>query len=292
MNIKTRKKVAIRLLQYFVFNPSALVRIKNHLKLAEVLRYYKRNNLITYRTYIIYIFSYISRSFKTEDKFAILYYHYTLLRKIFPDNQLKLLFNEGIICADEQFDGDQLSILLIHSAVYEFEGSLCFYLKVNNHTIAKLSFTFAPGHIFNSAKETILYISCLQRLQPAYDELYKSIDFLKELHLSNILLKATEALGMALAIEQCLAISVNNQLSVENESAYQVLQHTYDDFWKEKGGIPTNGDYLFSFPLYQKPISEIKQSHRNRTLKKRSKLNLIYSACYNKLKSVTVQATD
>lgn len=156
-------KIILRVVRHFLFEGRSFYsNCKQHLDLVKVLKPYKRANLISLRTYAIYLFSYISKSLKVDEKLKILTYHYSFLRSIFPTNKLKELFKNGIELYKERSDNDEFSVTLTSSGLLEFEGSLSLFFTVNGTKVFTLSFSFAPGSVYGVKDKTIVYVSCLQ----------------------------------------------------------------------------------------------------------------------------------
>lgn len=279
-----KQMILLKVVQHFLFEkPNIIVHLKKHYELMQVLKPFRKAKLINFRTYVIYLFSFISRSLNVHEKLQILNYNYSFLKNIFNSNQLNQLFKEGIEFYKESSDEDDYTVVLTYSSILEFEGSLSLFFKVNNVKIFTLSFTFAPGEIFKSNNETVIYISCLQGVKNQFGNISKTTKYFQDIIPPVILLKALEAFAVSLKIKEILGILAKDQLSFDDEMDYESFYSNYDNFWKNSGGRLINGNYVLTCPITQKSISLIRQNHRNRTIKKRQKLNDVYTACYEKM---------
>jgi uncharacterized protein VirK/YbjX len=91
------------------------------------------------------------------------------------------------------------------------------------------------------------------------------------------------ALLSVLKIDTCVGVAYTNQITamknVDNENYYSF----YDERWMNYGGVYKDGNYIIPTPFAQKPLLSIKQTHRNRTVRKRNKLKQIYNESFSKM---------
>jgi len=241
-----------------------------------VLKPLKKKRLISYRSYFIYLYSYISRSFGIPDKASILINHYNYLQKKFSGANLEKLFAEGIECLHERAGDDVYTITFSSSSLLEFEGSMLLNFKLNGISLSTLSFTFVPGKLFNIDEEDIIYISGLQRDGNQLDNCYRAKKYFKNTSLSVMLMTALEGIAISLNIKTCIGISSRNQLSLNNEQEYTKFYSVYDQFWLNNDGVLVGEDYVFKIPIPQKDVQPIPKNQKEIVLKKRLKLEEIY----------------
>lgn len=273
--------------KYFFFEEKISDTVKKHLELERVLQPFKAAGLINHNTYNIYLFSYLAKFLSTGSKLQSLIHHYSFLSKNFSEQQLQQIFSEGVECYREYNGQDLFTIVLIWSSTLEHEGSLSLFFKVNNVKTANLSFTFVPGKLFGMTDETIIYVSCLQRIGNEFDNVIKCKikDHFNDITPAVILLKSLEAVAYSLHIKQALCVSAINQLSFIRKEDYEKFYTVYDQFWQLMGGELVNESYAIPFPVPQKNILLVKQTHRNRARKKRKVMNDIYIDCYSNINS-------
>jgi uncharacterized protein VirK/YbjX len=265
--------------RYFILQRGLKTKLKRHLATVQVLGNFRRNRLIFYRAYFMYMLPYISRALSVEQKHQMLTGHYGFLREKFARPLLTELFNGGIVCYEEINGPDQYQIILLAVTSHlEFEGSLNLVLTLNGKKLYTLSFTFVPGAVFQQENTWLIFISAIQGAKDECENIRKAIHHFKSNTLPLVLLKVLEALADRLHIDKFLGISANDQLSYKESLNYEKFHACYDAFWTRVGGVYQNGCYLINLPLTQKAILDIAQSHRNRTLKKRKKLVEIYDA--------------
>ena len=265
-------------IKHFISGGDIQEKVKMHLQLVKTMEFYRRNNLIAFRAYFIYILPYISKSFNVDQKHRILINHYSVLKQYFSQSQLEKLFTDGIECYNEINEEDNYSIYLQAVTNHlEFEGSMCLVFKYDNINLFTLNFTLVPGKVFNHSDAQMIYISSIQGVRNEFENIRKATKYFKDNSLPVILLKVLQAFAMSMGIDNCIGISVKDQLSVKDELMYDRFRTIYDDFWINNGGVSLSGGYLIDLPVRQKPIHLIAQPHRNRTLKKRKKLEDIYS---------------
>ncbi|MEO3408352.1 DUF535 family protein [Mucilaginibacter sp. CAU 1740] len=276
----------VKLLRHFILNRNIFSNIKQQYKLASTLKPYFKARLLNHRTSVIYLFSYLSGAFTVSKKRQILDHHYQYLKNVLPPTQLQTLFKQGISCYQDSTTADEYNILLASTHMLEFEGSLSLSLLVNNIKIAMLSFSIAPGVAFDLPDEQVIYMANMQRWGEHNEDIHKATKYFNDIIPATILLKTIEALASVLSISTAIGISANNQLTAIIKNDHERFYSIYDQFWLNHGGELKNGDYIIPLPLVQKPIEQVKQTHRNRTLKKRERLKGIYEEACRNLSSV------
>jgi uncharacterized protein VirK/YbjX len=273
----------LRLLRFLIFNKKAGRNLIDQIKLIKVLRYFTVNKLAHLRVNFYHFTEYLSCSFSIDEKFQALFCHYKYLKTTFTLNKLKQLFNDSIECYTECIEDDKYSIVLTGSSTLEFEGSLSLFLKMNGVNIAVLSFTIVPGKLFGLEDEKVGYITRLQRIGEHKANIQIAIKHFKNIIPAFILIRSFEAILSVLKIETCVGVAYTNQISakqnVNNENYYSF----YDECWMNYGGVYKDGNYIIPTPFAQKPLLAIKQTHRNRTVKKRNKLKEIYNESFSKM---------
>jgi uncharacterized protein VirK/YbjX len=267
--------------QYFFGDGSPAAKIDRHRKLAALLKPFKRDGFIGGNTFTIYLFSYLSRSFTTMDKLLAIYYHYSFLTQKITYKHLKPVYIGGFDCYNETNGEDTYSIRLGMNRLLELEGSLSLYIKVNGVKTSVLSFSFINGQIIGAGDEPLIYISCLQRIGRNAKFTEKAIAHFNDIIPAAILLKALEALAASLGIKCAAGVTASNQIALKNENDYERFYAVYDNFWQLNGGKLLINNYIILLPLYQKDISAIKQTHRNRVRRKRRKLQEVYDRCFD-----------
>jgi uncharacterized protein VirK/YbjX len=281
--------------KYFFFSKSILSNYKRLFQLIKTIRPFFKEGLIKYssNTYS-YIFrrlfrNFLSVSLTTNDKLDIFSHHFNFLTEHFSPGSLHKLFNEGISLFSEADGPNSYAIKLVSSKNGEYEGLLSLAFTCNDIELAVVSFTIAPGKNFGLEQQDVAYVTRLQKSRAEKDPVNEATKYFKDIFLTSILLKALEAMLFAFDISTFVGVSAGNQVS-GHMSGYQELFFVfYDETWITNGGILKNGEYILSLPLPHKSILLIKQTHRNRTVKKRNKLKEIYDCC---LKNAQLIITD
>lgn len=283
MRISWRIRIGLTLIHHLFLTGNTATNIKLFAKLFNMFRPLRRAGLVKRGTILSYLSVFLSRSLSTRQKLEISTHHYAFLQAVFSAEQLSALFNEGIEFYAEQNSSDLLNILLVHSPAYIYEGPCALTFNVNGTEYARISFMMAPGYLFGLDDLSVFYISCMQKKHS--EEGTSKITHVNSIHPVTTLLKVLKAFGSAHGIDKSIAVAAENQLSyIPGREDYDYFFSLYDDFWLSKGGSVLGTDYLLPFPLVQKPILDIKQTHRNRIRKKRTKLQQIHNAVYNRFK--------
>jgi uncharacterized protein VirK/YbjX len=255
------------------FTPFIFTSFKRHYELYKVLNFYRMKSLIKFRTYGIYLFSYLSKQMTAKEKLLTLTHHYEFIKRNFKNDILKKIFTEGIVCWDESNYTASFKILLMASHYLEFEGSVTLVFIVNNSQIFNLNFSFAPGEIFGfKNQKTVIFISGLKGVKN--QSLNIGLVHKTYLHLSprNILMKVLESISICLGINTIIAVNTINQVSFGKHEALKYFNKTYDDFWECLSGEKlAQGYYLFKYPFMERPIESIKHRYKKRTIARRNK---------------------
>jgi len=271
--------------KYFFFSKSIFSNYKRQFQLIKIIRPFFKAGLIKYssNTYD-YIFqrlfrNFLSISLTTNDKLDIFSHHFKFLQQHFSPDNLNKLFNDGIQLFSETDGPNNYAIKLISSKDCEYEGLISLSFTCNDTELAVVSFTIAPGKTFGLEQPEIAYVTRLQKSREEKELVNEATKYFKDIFLTSILLKALDATFSAFNISTFLGVSADNQISGHFSGYRELFYIFYDETWVINGGTPKNGDYILSLPLPHKSLLLIKQTHRNRTVKKRNKLKEIYNCC-------------
>lgn len=268
---------------HFIWNKRAPSNFKQHRELVKILKGVVPPGKPIFRTSVMYLFSYLSGAITTSHKRKILAHHYGFLKKVFTGKQLSQLYNGGIVFYAEQHEQNQYRVILASSETLEFEGSLSLLFEMNKQKVASLLFSFAPGDVFDLEDENIVFISCLQRVGNQVENAYAATKYFSDNNMATILLKILEAAAVDFGITKAIGVGCDNQLTAKLTCEHERYYSIYDQFWLNSSGVKRNSDYLMELPIVQKPILLIKQTHRNRTIKKRQRLRDIFEAVQRNL---------
>ena len=259
--------------KYFLFSSGIAPKIRKHKAVLKALLPFRKKKLIAFRSTLMYILPYLSRAFDISQKQKILIDHYSFLEKNFPSMQFSQLFGSGLHLYHEMDNNDNYSIILKSVTNHlEFEGSMSLLFNQNDSTLYSLSFTFIKGEVLGFNDPYIIFLSALQGVKDKLNQIRVSTKHFKENSIPVILLKTLEVIAFAFDINRCVGISAKNHLSLKTSVQYEQFFNNYDLFWISNGATCLKGNYLLKLPLRPKPILQIAQTHRNRTLKKRQKI--------------------
>ena len=276
-------KLARVLSLHFIWNKEALSNFKQHRALVKTLKSVMPPGKPVFRTSVMYLFSYLSGAISTNHKREILAHHYSFLKRAFCGSQLIQLYNGGAVFYKEQCGQNEYKVTLAASGMLEFEGSLSLVFEMNKQKVASLLFSFAPGDVFDLEDENIVFISCLQRVGNQAENAYAATKYFSDNNMATILLKVLEAAAVDFGITKAIGVGCDNQLTAKLTCEHERYYSIYDQFWLNSSGVKRDSDYLIQLPMSQKPILLIKQTHRNRTIKKRQRLRHIFEAVQHNL---------
>jgi len=198
------------------------------------------------------------------------------------------LFLKGISCYSEINNDDTYTINLKAVTNHlEFEGSMNLVFHLNDVIIYNLGFSFIPGDIFGCSGEQVIFIASVQGTKNEFANIRKTTKYFKDNAPPVILLKMLEAMAIEFGIYTCLGVSVENQISFADDGTYNRFYNIYDQFWINSGAEYINSNYVIGFPSTSKPILTVPQPHRNRTLKKRKKLQEMLTLASENFKKAT-----
>jgi uncharacterized protein VirK/YbjX len=155
------------------------------------------------------------------------------------------------------------------------EGELCLNFLADGIEVFILSFTFVSGSVVGSSAQNAILISCNQGTQGAQATIGMATKALLGVCPQALLVSALEGIAAALGIPQVVSVSAANQASDSSEK-HSTFAQKYDEFFESWGAPFANpGFYTLPVPFPQKPLPEIKLSHRQRARKRRALKSLV-----------------
>lgn len=185
-----------------------------------------------------------------------------------------------IVIWNKSIETNNFSIRLTYPH-YDGEGSVALILNINSNPIYYLSFTIVPGHIFNMPDDHILYITRMQGGGNRFDLIKCATKSLYEISPPALLLIAVRAIATALNIASIAGITVHDHAYLGRLPTADHYFSNYDKFWTSVGGKKINDNaYILQTIPDEKPLSDIKQSHRRRTkIKRQRQIDIMGQIC-------------
>jgi uncharacterized protein VirK/YbjX len=257
---------------------------RGHLKLLQTLSLPHARDLLHSHPRLAYKYlggNYLARTFSATTRLRILHTHYHYLMEYVCDDFLAQVFAARQILWEDSRQEHHFSISLsfphcLHhpGRRVDHEGDLSLLFQIDGTPVYVICFTIAPGEVFkangmNVGSEKTLFIARIQGEAQQLQNIRRATKLLHEISPRDLLLVATQALATSLDIDTIVGINSANQLATPPECK-QELFFDYEKFWSELGADRLDdGFYTLPVPLPQKPLAEISQHHRTRTLRKR-----------------------
>ena len=196
------------------------------------------------------------------------------------DHFTRNISDGDIVIWNKSIETNCFSIRLTYPQ-YDGDGNIALILNINSDPIYHLSFTIVPGHIFNMPDDHILYITRMQGGGNRFDLIRCATKSLYEISPPALLLIAVRAIANALNIENIAGITVKDHPYLGRMPAADHYFSNYDNFWTSVGGKKINDNvYILQTKPDEKPLSDIKQSHRRRTkIKRQRQIDIMDQIC-------------
>ncbi|MDX1795923.1 MAG: DUF535 family protein, partial [Hydrogenovibrio sp.] len=165
--------------------------------------------------------------------------HYRFMHRHFSFEQIQALFDRGVTLVAFDLEGRQVEVLLQYDHRMRFEGQLSLKLIVDREEAYYIHFLFSDNTI---------WIGGIQGMK-GFLELNKW--FTKQtsgLRPQNFLYYCLTLLAQKLKIDSIQGISSHAHVYQNEEKSMQKIAFSYDAFWEELGGAPSDSDW-FGLPV-------------------------------------------
>jgi uncharacterized protein VirK/YbjX len=217
----------------------------------------------------------LARSFTAAMRASSHLHHYSFLQARLSPSSLRQVLNRAIRLFEICADGHTFVIDLCAALEGDYEGELLMNFLADGVEIFILSFTFVSGSVVGSSAKNAILISCNQGTQGAQAAMGVANRALLGVCPQALLVSALEGIAESLGISQIVCVSAANQ-ATGSRNAHSSFAQKYDEFFESWGANFANpGFYTLPVPFPQKPLQEIKQSHRQRTRKRRALKDLV-----------------
>ena len=173
---------------------------------------------------------------------------------------------DGLILWKRDVPGEQpLMLVLEPSRLAPMEGELQLTFR-HLSDLHVLTFSFAPGHVFNCARNNVLFIGGIQGLRGCRDEIRAASKRNGEIAPVAMLLLGVQAIAKAIGLRM-VAVGESDQISTSYSAS--MIRFNYDAFWAQVGGSHVEHFYFVPLDPPQRDLSTIQLTHRSRTRRKR-----------------------
>ena len=241
--------------------PAACVKVLNALSTPKLFQLVRKAPAIL----IKFLWTIYSNNLSTHQRAEVVANHYEFLQR-----RLNSGFLERIIDGREQLwhinteaNALGLSIEVMHGT--HGEGELAMHFQVDGADIYVLSFVIVPANLFHLEGDHALFITRLQGTRGLADLVRVATKAVGDVSPALVLVAAVQGFAKALGIRHVVGISARAQICTEGEPVTQEFLSAYDDFWCSiEGQRMPSGEFQFPVPFPEKPLSRIKQNHRQR----------------------------
>jgi uncharacterized protein VirK/YbjX len=172
------------------------------------------------------------------------------------------------------------------SHVIHNEGELSMHYRLDDQLIYIISFTFMNESILGGSDEIVALLTRIQGVGGGFAAVHDATKSLKDVAPPFVLLAALEGFAMALGLKMLVGVSEKDASEPQNRLG------AHHHFFNAVGAIQTcdfdralassrAGYFRLPLPIPEKPITDVKRSHRSRANGKRRLKKEISGAVYN-----------
>lgn len=264
----------------------------SHYRCASVIR---DSELTTDRLVSLkYLGDHLALSLETHERRQALIGHYSALPELLqPDVRGRLA--EGVLLWTKELAGShRLGLFLEHSTLAPMEGELQLRFSFKSDLYV-LTFLLAPGHLFGSECDSVLFIGGVQGGIGVREEMREASRLNGEISPAAMLILAVQAIAKVMGVDELIAISERDHISMSYSPAK--IKFNYAQFWEQAGGQRVGTYYRIPIDTRHRALSDIPLAHRRRTKRKREEKKLVQESIEERLREIiapvaTRQADD
>lgn len=214
-----------------------------------------------------YVGRYMAKRFDKSARRSILKFHHEYLAERVVDAFYEQVLTSRPALWTLERDECRYAIALSFNSKWHSEGDLSLILTQDEFQLYEVAFTIVQGRLIGFAPQPVLFVGRIQGAVRQADAIKAATRACNDVAPSHLLMVALPAVAGALGIDVIAGVGSREQISEDGGAKWHF---DYDQFWetfpvKELGA----SIYELPVPLPEKPLSEIKQSHRRRTRQKR-----------------------
>jgi uncharacterized protein VirK/YbjX len=219
---------------------------------------------------------YLARDLPTSTRTACFLHHYRSLHRALPDSLMRRVFH-GDIVLFQMRKGDNLFEITMgrsrhieQSRHVDHEGELSLNMLVDGAHVFILSFTIVPGWVVESHSPEVLMITRIQGGLSVFPQIQLVSKAMRGIPPEMALIAVLEGVGKAFGIGEMAGVSAIRHICY-CESDDAIFKKAYDEFFTRIGATrnPVNF-FVATFPLPEKPLSELKRGQKTRARARRA----------------------
>lgn len=225
---------------------------------------------------------YLFSSLSIGDALTIVLHHYHVLSKRVSIDFFPRLFRDKPLLWECEKGTTHFGIRMtfprdfnLPDRMLDHEGDLALLFEADGIPIYVLCMTIVPNGVarkyfdITNSKE-VIFVGRVQGVADKFEKVRAATKLLHDVTPARLLVSATESIAKRFGIETIIGVSNGEQLSKRKYSDESECLFNYDAFWINMGAHATSrGLYSYQVGASEKPIEEVQQKHRSRTLAKR-----------------------
>ncbi len=257
--------------------------LRSHVRLRAVLGSASNVELTKKHPKLLYKYlrgNYLYLSLSKAHAAKVMHTHYAVLQQHFKPGFLTRVFDEQVVLWGHSREEREFKIRLtfprdqnIRDRMLDHEGDLSLMFEMDGAPLFILCMTIVPAHLLLGsamAGERAMFVGRIQGAPSKVSELKAATVAMNNVAPARLLIAAAEAIACRFKIETIVGVCNSQQLSRAKHPELQDF-FDYDTFWTTLGASPgTGGLFSVPCPIPDKPIQQVQQKHRQRTLKKRT----------------------
>lgn len=231
-------------------------------------------------TSLKYVGDHLALSLTTSERRRALTAHYELLPRLLRPSCARQL-RDGVQVWRKALGDDlpDLSIELEPSKLAPMEGELQVRFSFRSD-LCVLTFLIAPGTLFGSKADHVLFIGGVQGRMGAREEVREASRRNDEISPAAMLILTVQALAKTIGIRDIVAIGEDEHISLGYARAKMAFD--YGRFWRQAGGVRIGRHYRLPLESRRK-LSDVPLSHRSRARRRREAKALVRESIEQRL---------
>ncbi len=251
---------------------AALLNFSSHFAVSRALAQPRVRQIANYhpRAAFKYLRKYLAHGLCLTARAEILASHYGWLNHYVASDFMARICEGQIPLWEETRGETQYRIALTYPRIGHREGELALVFQEGATTLFTVSFTLAPGQLFDLPSERVAFVGRLQGSNGGFEAIKRATKACEDISPLALLLAATQALVASFGAQALVGVGATGQISVGGKHATNETAMGYDDFWRSVGAEELAGGlFHLSATQEEKPLSLIKANHRSRVKRKR-----------------------
>lgn len=213
-----------------------------------------------------YLGDHLALSLRTSERREALMQHHAVALDVLPEGAAEQIRGGAVVWKRDLPGKPPLRLLLGRSELAPMEGELQLTFAFRSELHA-LTFLFAPGHLFSSRGQRVVFVGGVQGRIGARKEIREAARLNYEIAPVAMLILGLRAIARVIGADEIITVSEAEQISMSYSP--HMVRFDYRAFWEDLGGFPLGSFYSIPIEPPNKPLSTVPLTHRSRTRRKR-----------------------